>query len=142
MRTFLIIVILLINIFAILLNCKMLKGIGTNKLLMYLFVQEIVLLIIGKIIFNISTANIDSEVSSTSQNMILFLFQGMNMILISSPLAKILGDYDAQKNKNKTITRKLLMWLVFTIIVIIIECTYIKNIESGIANMKHKENKN
>jgi len=131
MRTFLTIAIFAINIFAIALNYKILKEKDKNKILMFIIVEEIILLIIGKIIFNIATKNIDNDVSSTSQNMILFIFQGMNMIIISSPLAKILDD-----NKNKSFSKRITIWIIVTIIIIVLECIYIKNIENGILNMK------
>lgn len=131
MRTFLTIAIFAINIFAIALNYKILKEKYKNKILMFIIVEEIILLIIGKIIFNIATKNIDNDVSSTSQNMILFIFQGMNMIIISSPLAKILDD-----NKNKSFSKRITIWIIVTIIIIVLECIYIKNIENGILNMK------
>ena len=131
MRTFLTIAIFAINIFAIALNYKILKEKDKNKILMFIIVEEIILLIIGKIIFNIATKNIDKDVSSTSQNTILFIFQGMNMIIISSPLAKILDD-----NKNKSFSKRITIWIIVTIIIIVLECIYIKNIENGILNMK------
>ena len=138
MRTILIVSIIAINIFAIVLNIKMLKGRENNNIVTYLVVQEIVLLIIEKIIFNIATIGIDATVSSTSQNMILFLFQGMNMIIISAPFAKILANSKEEKSKkNKdSFQKRIGIWLVVTIIIIIIECIYIKNIENGILNMK------
>ncbi len=138
MRTILIVSIIAINIFAIVLNIKMLKGRENNNIVTYLVVQEIVLLIIEKIIFNIATIGIDAAVSSTSQNMILFLFQGMNMIIISAPFAKILANSKEEKSKkNKdSFQKRIGIWLVVTIIIIIIECIYIKNIENGILNMK------
>lgn len=131
MRTFLTIAIFAINIFAIAFNYKILKEKDKNKILMFIIVEEIILLVIGKIIFNIATKNIDNDVSSTSQNMILFIFQGMNMIIISSPLAKILDD-----NKNKSFSKRITIWIIVTIIIIVLECIYIKNIENGILNMK------
>ena len=130
MRTILIVSIIAINIFAIVLNIKMLKGRENNNIVTYLVVQEIVLLIIEKIIFNIATIGIDAAVSSTSQNMILFLFQGMNMIIISAPFAKILANSKEEKSKKNKDSFHV------TIIIIIIECIYIKNIENGILNMK------
>lgn len=138
MRTILIVSITAINIFAIVLNFKMLKGQKNTNITTYLAVQEVVLLIIGKIIFNIATIGIDAAVSSTSQNMILFLFQGMNMIIISAPLAKIFASSKDEKNEKRkeSFFNKLIIWVIITIILIIGECIYIKNIENGILSMK------
>ena len=137
MGTFITIAIFAINLFAIILNFKMLKGMEINKILMYIIITEIVLLITEKIIFNIATVHVDTAVSSMSQNMVLFTFQGMNMIIISSPLAKILGDYRANSKKtNNDLSSKIVLWLIFVIVVIVFECIYIRNIENGISNMK------
>ena len=137
MGTFITIAIIAINLFAIILNFKMLKGMEINKILMYIIITEILLLITEKIIFSIATVHVDTAVSSTSQNMVLFTFQGMNMIIISSPLAKILGDYrEKRKKTNNDLSSKIVLWLIFVIVVIIFECIYIRNIENGISNMK------
>ena len=45
MGTFITIAIIAINLFAIILNFKMLKGMEINKILMYIIITEIVLLI-------------------------------------------------------------------------------------------------
>lgn len=136
MQIFLICFIVAINIFSIILGYKMLKDLDLNKKILLLIIGELILFFIVNIIYNIGSRGIEQDVIDASKNFLVFTFLPINMILIFAPIARLLNKKIFSEIEEKDFKIKLIICIIFAIIILILECNYLKDIEIGILNMK------
>ena len=131
MEKMLIIFIVALNIFAILMNVKMLNKYEMPKRLGIIVVAEIVMFCIVNILYGISSKSVSQEVASYSKTMILFTFLPLNMMIIFAPIARKISNLEEKQDKSKII----LKCIIYAIIIIVLECIYMNNIQVGIEKM-------
>lgn len=137
MQIILICFIIAINIFSVILGYKMLKGFDLNKKILLLVIGELLIFAIVNIIYNIGSNGVDQQVTDASKNYLLFIFLPVDMILIFAPIARLINKKSCGEIEEKDFKIKFLLCLIFSIIILVLECNYIKDIEVGILNMKH-----
>ena len=103
METAIIVFTVIINLFAILLNIKMLTGVEVTKKLLMVIIFEIIIFALVNIVYSICSTNIQHNISKP---FIIFTFLGINMILIGAPISKIFakkinGDITTDDFKKK-----------------------------------------
>ena len=117
-------------------NLKMLENNKTK--IIYLGLGILILSIITFIVFNISKIGIEypkSEMVLHVRNMALLIFIPINGFIIMPYIALLIakleiGEIDTDKFRKKAI----LILLIFAIIMLL-ECSYLKNFQNGILNI-------
>ena len=87
------------------------------------------------IIFLISKRGINYpyvEMIGKVRNIILLIFVPINGFIISPQIARTIGRIKKDNITNEELKRKIILFIIITIIVITIECSYFKNIQNGI----------
>lgn len=102
----------------------------------------IVLFVIGflitLVIFNISKSgvNYNSEESLNSvRNILVLVFTIINGLIIMPPIAKTLGRINNKEITPDQATKHLGFFLIIFVIIIIIECNYLKGVQQGILDI-------
>lgn len=132
----LVIVIIAINIFAILLNLKMLKGLDNAEKAKYIIIGEILLFIITLIIYQIGSIGKGETVTNGSRFFLVGTFLAANSI-IASPLFKLANRASSNEIQEAEFKKKMITYLICGIIIIVSECFYISTIQNGIVEMSN-----
>lgn len=138
MKTTLTILILALNIFSIILNTKMLKGFDKAKMIRFLIIGEIVLFIISNISYAISSFGVPSEIHKGAKWMILLTMLPVNMILIFCPIISQINKKSFDEITDEQYKRRMLLFIIVAIILIVFETIYVKNIQLGILDISNK----
>lgn len=142
MINIIIISLIILNAFAILMLFKMLKGTETQFKIISAGILIIVNLIIVNIIYAIGKIGIAQEVAQKAKPLILFTILPINLILMASPIAVQLSkarNGDIEKDK---FAKNIIIFIIIDIVIICLECAYIKNIQLGIEEMGRGINDN
>ena len=129
--------IIILNILAIFILFNMLKGIETKFRIVFTGIFMLISYIIANIIFNIGQAGMAGEFAGPVRNVLVFSVLPINLILMASPIAiqiNKLKSKDIEKDKFK---KNLIICLVIDIILIILECNYVKGTITGIVNLQN-----
>ena len=138
MRAFIIISILFLNIVSIFILLKMQKGLELGLKLKITGMLIIIDFIITLIICGIGQAGVASEIAQTAKPYMLFIIFPINLIVMASPLAVQISQMQAKDANREKIMKNIIGLLIFDVILVIVECIYVKNTQMGIANMKNK----
>lgn len=104
----------------------------------YIAIGLLIMYIITLIIFNISSNGINyenGEMIGKVRNMLLAVFIPINGLLTMPYLASIIGKISANEIAREKFNKKLIGFIIFFIIIMIIEYSYLKNTQQGIINM-------
>lgn len=142
-----VIVTLIIAIFLILISWTWhnLGNINKTKKVITIIVSLIIMYIITLIIFNISKTGVNyknDEEMAAVRNVLVLLFTFINGLIIMPSFAKTVNRINDKEIKKEQASRKFLIALVLFIIVLIIECGYLKNIQNGILDIYNSAAKN
>ncbi len=127
---------ILLNVVAIVLLYHCLPDLEKKEKIIFIVVGIAVMYILTSIIYWISSKGVEvQEVSERAKNMITFIFVPLNGIIILPILAKsynryIIGDLESDKLRNR-----IIIMVIALVILMIIECSYFKNIQNGIIQM-------
>lgn len=127
------IVIILLNIFAISMVYKMLSGTDISYRIKVIIMLAVITLIVSYIVYGISSVSLPSELKSISKPLLLFTIYPINMIIMASPIAVLFNKANSEEIEKDEFSKKMVKLLVIDLIIIITECIYLKNIQSGIA---------
>lgn len=127
METIITISIIILNIFSLLMLLKMLIGMDTKNKVITAGVLIIAMFIISNIIYNVTSSNLAQELAKTLKPYMLFTLFPINSIIIASPIAIQINKAESQEIKKEELFKKVGILLIIDIIIIIIECTYLKN---------------
>ena len=142
-----IIIALVIAIFLILISWTWhnLGSIDKNKKIAIIIATLVILFIITLIVFNISTKDLpykDNGEIEPVRNVLVVLFTFLNGLVIMPTISKTISQiYEKEIDSSKAIKRVVIAVVIF-IIVLIIECGYLKDIQKGILGIyQNKLNK-
>ena len=135
MKSIIIAFLVILNVFAIIFNWKMMKGYENSKKIILIVIGEALMFAIVNIIYGISASNIPQEIHEYSKSWINLTFLAINMIVIYSSIVKQINRKTFEEIDEKTFKRKIMIWAIVSLIIIIVECIYMKNIQLGILDM-------
>lgn len=115
------------------------KNIEKNKRVMYTMISVGIMYIVTLITYFFSSIGIEKEVAQKSKDMIIFSFVPVNTIII---IPFIVSSFYKKKKGIITLeqlnTRTIIM-IVITIVLLIGEFFYFRNIEKGIMNIANQK---
>ena len=129
-----IIVIYLISIAAI---WTSLENEGKTKKISIIIIGILAMFLITNIIFNISKSTINYENIELQKNMrqiILWLFTGLNSLFLPVTIRNIVKTKNGEQYENALKVKILVLAIIF-ILVMILECGYIKDIQEKTINI-------
>lgn len=129
-----IIVIYLISIAAI---WTSLENEGKTKKISIIIIGILAMFLITNIIFNISKSTINYENIELQKNMrqiILWLFTGLNSLFLPVTIRNIVKTKNGEQDENALKVKILVLAIIF-ILVMILECGYIKDIQEKTINI-------
>lgn len=129
-----IIVIYLISIAAI---WTSLENEGKTKKISIIIIGILAMFLITNIIFNISKSTINYENIELQKNMrqiILWLFTGLNSLFLPVTIRNIVKTKNGEQGENALKVKILVLAIIF-ILVMILECGYIKDIQEKTINI-------
>lgn len=129
-----IIVIYLISIAAI---WTSLENEGKTKKISIIIIGILAMFLITNIIFNISKSTINYENIELQKNMrqiILWLFTGLNSLFLPVTIRNIVKTKNGEQDENALKVKILVLTIIF-ILVMILECGYIKDIQEKTINI-------
>lgn len=132
MDTVITISIIALNIFSLLMLYKMLIGMDLKNKIITAIVLIISVLIISNIVYGIASSRIAQEAVKALKPYMLFTLFPINSMIMASPIAIQINKVESQEIKREELFRKIAILLVIDIIVIIVECNYLRNIISRI----------
>lgn len=136
MEYILIIMILIFNLFSVFLSVRMLKGYETTKIITIVGIGEVAIFIICNIIYAITSGGVPPEVHQASKWYIIFTILPVNILAIFCPIANEINKKSFNEVTEEKYRTRLIMYIVISIVVIIVQIMYVKNIQLGIANFK------
>ena len=134
MNPVLIAFIVLINLASAFVIFKVLSNIELKNKLILVAIGEIVMYVILFIVYGISSAGANETIVNSSRQIILFTLLPINIICIELPIMltlKKLQQGDIDDNKFK---RRMSIYLIIGLIILILEFNYIRDIQTGISN--------
>ena len=129
-----IIVIYLISIAAI---WTSLENEGKTKKISIIIIGILAMFLITNIIFNISKSTINYENIELQKNMrqiIIWLFTGLNSLFLPVTIRNIVKTKNGEQDENALKVKILVLAIIF-ILVMILECGYIKDIQEKTINI-------
>ena len=136
MRTKLIFVIIIINIFSIVLNWKMLHGFDNSKKIKYIIISELIMIAITFIVYQIGSIGMKENVINASRLFIVSTFSAVNSIVILSSILRTINMASCDEIKKDEFGKKITFYIIVAIIILVFECFYVKNIQNGILKME------
>ena len=133
MGTGLTIAIILINIFSLVMQIKMLNGLEKGKVVALILTGEIVMFIVSLIVYALTSGGIPSEVHDTSKWMIILTILPVNLMIIYCPILSLINKKSYDDISDGEFRKRLTIIIIIAIIVCVIELIYVKNIQAGIA---------
>ena len=140
MNLVLIAFIVLINLASAFVIFKVLSNIELKNKLILVAIGEIVMYAILFVVYGISSAGANETIVNSSRQIILFTLLPINIICIELPIMltlKKLQQGDIDDNKFK---RKMTIYLIIGLIILILEFNYIRDIQTGISNFISNSN--
>lgn len=131
MHTIIIIAIIILNIFSIIMLLKMLKGTELKIKIITCIALILFMFIISNIIYGIGNMGIIGEIANKSKNMILLVLMPINMMIIASPIALQINKAQSKEIEKEEFLKKIITLVLIDIVILIVECIYIKNIQLG-----------
>ena len=112
------------------------NNIPTSNRIAITLVGSIVMYVLIYIIYSVSSVGRDQNIAEAARQLILFTLLPINTFCIMRPIAiqlRKLGDKDIKEDR---FTRKLIIYGIIGLIILIVEFMYIKDIQAGIARFK------
>lgn len=135
--------ILLLNIVSIVLMYYCLGDLGKKEKLIYIAAGVAVMYGLTSFVYWISTKGIEmTQVSETGKDLITFLFVPINGIVVLPILAKSYYKYKIGSLKGNVLRNRGIVLGLLLIILLIIECSYFKNIQEQVVNLIEQNRNN
>ena len=88
------------------------------------------------IVYGISSSGGEEKIVEASRQLISFTLLPINTLCIMSPIITQIRKLKLKEIDESKFTKKILLYSVIGIIILIIEISYIKEIQAGIANFR------
>lgn len=131
----------LIIIFNIVAIGSLYQAIGKNETknkIAIVALSSILMYVVIYIIYGISSKGGEENIIEAARQLIVFTLLPINTLTIMSPIATQLRKLKQKEIEESKFRRKMLIYIIIAIVILIIECIYIKDIQTGIASLKPK----
>lgn len=126
--------ILIMNLASILVIYKVLSNIELKNKIILIAIGEIVMYVILFIVYGLSSAGANEAVVNSSRQIILFTILPINVVCIESSLMRNLKKFQQGDIDDGQFRRRMALWLIACIVILVLEFMYIKDIQEGISN--------
>ena len=134
MKTILVLTIIVFNIFSVFISIRMLKGYEKSKIFMTVCVGELVLFALCNIIYAITSGGITPEVHKASKWYIVLTMLPINVLVMFCPIVNEINKKSFNETTDDKFAKKIFLYVVISIVLLVAETIYIKNVQLGIAN--------
>ncbi len=128
--------IVILNLVAITILYRSLGNIEIKNKIAITIIGILLMYIILYVIYNISSKGIESAVVQASRQMIIFAFLPINLICIATPILMQIRKLKEKDLTNEKFKKKIIIYFIIAIVILVIECIYIKDIQTGIQSFK------
>ena len=137
MTSIIVISIIIINILSFFILFNMLKGIETKFRIVVTGIFILLNYIIANLIFSIGQSGMAGEFAGPVRNVLVFSVLPINLILMASPIAIQINKLKSKDIEKDKFIKNIIICLVIDLILIIIECNYVKGTIAGIVNLQN-----
>ena len=134
MNTVLIAFIIIINLASAFVIFKVLSNIELKNKLILVAIGEIAMYIILFVVYGISSSGIDETIVNSSRQIIIFTILPINIICIELPIMLALKKLQQGDIDNNKFNKRIIIYLVITLLILILEFNYIKNTQTEISD--------
>lgn len=128
--------ILIINIVAIIIFYKSLGEIDVKSKIIILLAGVILMYTLLYIIYSISSSGIEAKVAQASKQILIFTFLPINIMCTITPIMVQFKKLKQEDINNDKFKKKVILYTLIGVLILIIECIYIKDIQRGIEKFK------
>ena len=128
--------IVILNLVAITILYRSLGNIEIKNKIAITIIGILLMYIILYVIYNISSKGIESAVVQASRQMIIFAFLPINLICIATTILMEIRKIKEKELTNEKFKKKIIIYFIIAIVILVIECIYIKDIQTGIQSFK------
>ena len=137
---FIIIITIAIYIILITWSWKSLGNIERTKKIITIAIGIIAIYLITCFVFNVSKQGIvyeNEQIASSIGKVIISIFAGVNGLIIMPFIGKLLDKVNEDKIEKQVFSRKILIIVVIFLIILWLECGYMKDTQEGILKIYH-----
>ncbi len=137
---FIIIITIAIYIILITWSWKSLGNIERTKKIITIAIGIIAIYLITWLVFNISKQGIiyeNEQIASSIGKVIIAIFTGVNGLIIIPFIGKLLDKVNEDEIEKQVFSRKILIIVVIFLIILWLECGYMKDTQEGILKIYH-----
>ena len=87
------------------------------------------------IVYQIGSIGMKENIINASRLFIVSTFLAVNSIIILSPMLRIINMASCDEIKKDEFGKKITFYTITAIIILVFECFYVKNIQTGILKM-------
>ena len=138
MRTAIIILTLVANFIAMMLDYRMFAGVDRKEQIQYAGLGYLANFVITLIVYSISSIGLPANVVDPSRWLIIFITLPLNVIILFTPLVKLFmlfTNKDSEEEAKKVYGRRFKIYACVAIVILTIEVIYIQSVLSGIVQM-------
>ncbi len=134
--------IIVLNVVAVALTYNCLSNLEKKERVIFLAVGIAIIYALTSFVYWISTKDVAiKEVSETGKNVITFLFVPINAIIVLPLVAISFNSYNIGRLKPSKLRNRAIIITILLVIMLVIECSYFKNIQNGIVDLIEKNRK-
>lgn len=137
---FIIIITIAIYIILITWSWKSLGNIERTKKIITIAIGIIAIYLITCFVFNVSKQGIvyeNEQIASSIGKVIISIFAGVNGLIIMPFIGKLLDKVNEDEIEKQVFSRKILIIVVIFLIILWLECGYMKDTQEGILKIYH-----
>ncbi len=134
MNIFIIIAILIVNLVAVLLVYQFIKTLEKKEKLLFLVIGIAINYILVSIIYWFSSFGIEKLVTQSAKSFVTYMFVPVNVILTMPFIANAYCKIRLKKIKTEQLKNRCIVIAIVTIVVLVIEYFYFRNIQLNISN--------
>lgn len=137
---FIIIITIAIYIILITWSWKSLGNIERTKKIITIAIGIIAIYLITWFVFNVSKQGIvyeNEQIASSIGKVIISIFAGVNGLIIMPFIGKLLDKVNEDEIEKQVFSRKILIIVVIFLIILWLECGYMKDTQEGILKIYH-----
>lgn len=129
--------IIILNIVSISIVYKSLGKIEAKNKIAITALGIILMYVTLYIMYNISSADVDKNIITSSRQLILFAFMPIDLLCILLPILLQIRKLKNKEDDETKIKYKLFLFIIIGIIILFIESNYVKDIQQGIENFSN-----
>ena len=138
-----IIIIIILAIFCVLIvgTWHYLGSVEKSKKMIFIFIGIFISYLMTLFVFSTSKSGItypSQEIESMVQNIIVFVFTGLNGILILPYIGRLLDKVNENEITKQQLQKRIIILIIAIIVIFIFESNYLRGTQNGILNIYQK----